>query len=123
MKNKKKKRRKEGSYNAIIVSLSLHSPVMKSVSAPNLNTCAFFIRLVSVLIVGLSYGARNVPSFTRHMMQNAFIDSHIIPLRRSPSLPHDILARFGKWFCAAVVPGISRSSLHAARGDKDFRSE
>ena len=66
MKNKKKKkRRKEGSYNAIIVSLSLHSPVMKSVSAPNLNTCAFFIRLVSVLIVGLSYGARNVPSYTR----------------------------------------------------------
>ena len=42
--------------------------------------------LVSVLIVGLSYGARNVLSYTRCMMQNflAFRDSPIIPLGRSP---------------------------------------
>ena len=42
--------------------------------------------IVSVLIVGLSYGARNVLSYTRGMMQNflAFRDSPIIPLRRSP---------------------------------------
>ena len=42
--------------------------------------------LVSVLIVGLSYGARNVLSYTKHMLQNclAFRDSPIIPLRRSP---------------------------------------
>ena len=45
--------------------------------------------LVSVLIVGLSYGARTVLSYTRRMMLNflAFRDSHIIPLRRSPTLP------------------------------------
>ena len=42
--------------------------------------------IVSVLIVGLFYGARNVLSYTRHKIQNvlAFIDSPIIPLRRSP---------------------------------------
>ena len=42
--------------------------------------------LVSVLIVGLSYGARNVISSTRCMMQHflAFRDSPIIPLRRTP---------------------------------------
>ena len=41
---------------------------------------------VSVLTVGLSYGARNILSYTRHMMQNflPFRDSPIIPLRRSP---------------------------------------
>ena len=40
--------------------------------------------VVSVLIVGLSYGARNVLSYTRHRMQHflAFRDSPIIPLRR-----------------------------------------
>ena len=44
--------------------------------------------LVSVLIVGLSFGARNVLSYTRRMMQNflAFRDSPIIPLRRSHTL-------------------------------------
>ena len=44
--------------------------------------------LVSILTVGLSYGDRNVLSYTRHMMQNflAFRDSPIIPLRRSPTL-------------------------------------
>ena len=43
--------------------------------------------LVSVLIIGLSYGARNVLSYTGHMMQSflAFRDSPVIPLRRSPS--------------------------------------
>ena len=43
--------------------------------------------LVRVLIVTLSYGARNVLSFTRSKMTNflAFRDSPIIPLRRSPS--------------------------------------
>ena len=32
------------------------------------------------------YGAMNIPSYTRHMMQNcvAFRDSPIIPLGRSP---------------------------------------
>ena len=42
---------------------------------------------MSVLIVGLvCYRARNVLSYTRHIMQNylAFRDSPIIPLRRSP---------------------------------------
>ena len=46
--------------------------------------------VVSVLMVGLSYGARNVTmynvlSYARRMMQNspAFRDSPIIPLRRS----------------------------------------
>ena len=40
--------------------------------------------LVSVLIVGLSYGARNVISYTRRLMQNflACRNSPIIPLRR-----------------------------------------
>ena len=48
--------------------------------------------VVSVLIVTLSYGARNVLSYTKHMMQNslAFRDSPLIPLRRSPSL-HQLL--------------------------------
>ena len=43
-------------------------------------------KVVSVLIVGLSYGARNILSYTRHMMHNflPFRDSPIIPLRRSP---------------------------------------
>ena len=42
--------------------------------------------LVGVLFVRLSYGSRNVLSYTRHMMQEflAFRDSPIIPLRRSP---------------------------------------
>ena len=42
--------------------------------------------IVSVLIVGPSYGARNVLSYTRRRIQNflAFRDSPIIPLRRSP---------------------------------------
>jgi len=41
---------------------------------------------VSVLIVGLFYGARNLLSYTRRMMQNflSFRDSPIIPLRCSP---------------------------------------
>ena len=41
--------------------------------------------IVSVLIVGLSYRAMNVLSYTRCMMQNclAFRDSPIIPLRHS----------------------------------------
>ena len=45
------------------------------------------LHLVSVLIVGLSYGAGNVLSYNRHMFQEflAFRDSPIIPLRRSPS--------------------------------------
>ena len=40
---------------------------------------------MSVFIVGLSYGARNILLYTRRMMQNclAFKDSPIIPLRRS----------------------------------------
>ena len=44
---------------------------------------------VSVLIVGLSYEARNVLSYTRRRMQNflAFRDSPIIPLRRLPLVP------------------------------------
>ena len=44
--------------------------------------------LVSVLIVGLSYGARNVISYTRRLMQNflACRDSPIIPLRRLPNI-------------------------------------
>ena len=55
--------------------------------------------VVSVLIVTLSYGARNVLSYTRHMMQNslAFRDSPIIPLRRSPSL-HQLLGFFFPFF-------------------------
>ena len=42
--------------------------------------------VVSILIVGLSCGARNVLSYTRHMVQNflAFGDSPIISLGRSP---------------------------------------
>ena len=42
--------------------------------------------IVSVLIVGQSYGARNVLSYNQCMMQNflAFRDSPIIPLGRSP---------------------------------------
>ena len=38
------------------------------------------------LIVGLSYGARNVLSYTSRTIQNflAFRDSPIIPFRRSP---------------------------------------
>ena len=43
--------------------------------------------VVSVLIVGLSYGARNVLSYTRPMMHDfiAYRDyCPIIPLRRSP---------------------------------------
>ena len=45
--------------------------------------------LVRVLIVTLSYGARNVLSFTRSKMTNflAFRDNPMITLRRSPSLP------------------------------------
>ena len=43
--------------------------------------------IMSVLIVGVSYGARNVLFNNRRMVQNflAFRDSHIIPLRRSPT--------------------------------------
>ena len=43
---------------------------------------------MSVLIVGLSYGARNVLSYTRRTMQHflAFRDSLIIPLKRSPQM-------------------------------------
>ena len=43
-------------------------------------------KLVSVLIVGLSYEARNVLSYTECKMQKlvAFRYSPIIPLRRSP---------------------------------------
>ena len=43
-------------------------------------------RPVSVLIVGLSYGARNVLSYIRYMIQNvlAFKDGSNIPIRRSP---------------------------------------
>ena len=42
------------------------------------------VRLVSVLIVGLSYRARNVLSYTRHVMHFlGFRDSPIILLRRS----------------------------------------
>ena len=56
----------------------------------------FFSRsLVSVLIVGLSYGTRNVLSYTRCMMQHflAFRDSPITLSRRSP-----LIGR-GKWGC------------------------
>ena len=43
-------------------------------------------KIASVFIVGLPYGARNVISCTRHMIQHflAFRDSPTIPLRRSP---------------------------------------
>ena len=43
--------------------------------------------LESVLTIGLSYGAKNVLSYTRRLTSNvlAFRDSPIIPLRRSPS--------------------------------------
>ena len=46
------------------------------------------MQVVSVLVVGLSYGARNVLSYNRRLMQNflAFIDSPILPLRRSPKI-------------------------------------
>ena len=46
---------------------------------------------MSVLIVGLSYGARSVLSCTRCMMHNflAFRDNLIIPLRRSPKRKED----------------------------------
>ena len=42
--------------------------------------------VASVLIVGLTYGARNVLSYARCMMQNvpALRDVPIIPLRSSP---------------------------------------
>ena len=44
--------------------------------------------LVGVLIVGSSYGARNVLSYARRMMQNflAFRDYPMTSLRRSPTL-------------------------------------
>ena len=52
--------------------------------------------LVSVLMVGLSYAARNV-SCTRHMMQNflAFRASHITPLRRLPQRSVNLIAPSG----------------------------
>ena len=48
-------------------------------------SCIFSFGIASILIVGLSYGARNVLSYTRGMMQSfiAFQDSPTIPLRRS----------------------------------------
>ena len=54
-----------------------------------LEWCAFWPQwIASVIIVGLFYGARNVLSFTRRIMQNflALRDSPIIPLRRSPEI-------------------------------------
>ena len=61
----------------------LQPPARPTASAAHLLT---FHPLVSVLIVGLSSGARNVPCYTRHIMQNfrTFRDSPVIPLRRSP---------------------------------------
>ena len=55
--------------------------------------------IVSVLIVGPSYGARNVLSYTRRRIQNflAFRDSPIIPLRRSPLGKKTDL----KWMCSS----------------------
>ena len=69
-------------------------------------------RIMIVLIAVLSYGARNVLSYTRHMMQNflAFRDSPIIPLRRSPEdscgwskLLRPGLGRFTDTFCLSPI--------------------
>ena len=55
---------------------------------PRPSLCVVPQFVVSVLIVGLSYGARNVLSHTRCMMENflAFRDCPIIPLRHSPPI-------------------------------------
>ena len=63
--------------------------VVPSYLAAPLHTCEGedTERIVSVLIIGLSSaGARNILSYSRHMMQHflASRDSPIIPLRRSP---------------------------------------
>ena len=54
------------------------------------------LSLVSVLIVGLSYGAKNILSYTRGMMQNflEFRDNPIIPLRRSPQSSSEFMYEF-----------------------------
>ena len=59
------------------------SPRMLLLVAPSLP---FHDDLVSVLMARVSYGARNVLSYTRHRIQNflTFRDSPIIPLRCSP---------------------------------------
>ena len=60
--------------------------------------------LVSFLIVGLSYGARNALSYTRCMKQNflAFRDSPVIPFRRSPFPCSAPVAKLRCSFCARI---------------------
>ena len=74
--------------------------------------------LVSVIIVGLSYGARNVLSYTRGMMQNflEFRDSPLIPLRRWPPT---LLVELMVFFCGR--PGSGCQLLHSMRlSDNQF---
>ena len=68
------------------VGLNIAAVIYQSQSPPRYRVAAR--QVVSVLIVGWSYGARNVLSYTRRMMQHflPFRDSPIIPLRRSPRI-------------------------------------
>ena len=74
-------------------------------------------QIVTVLIVGLSYGARNVLLYTRSMMQNflAFRDSPTIPLRRSSIMRQTRVEIFEAFRLRHVPPTTTTpSTLHMA---------